>query len=46
MALEDVCLAWYEQKTGFNAKEFIKKYKNQDYKPVIVKFDRSKDIEL
>ena len=46
MALEDVCLAWYEQKTGFCAKEFIKKYKRQDYKPVIVKFDRSKDIEL
>ena len=46
MALEDVCLAWYEQKTGFNAKEFIKKYKNQDYKPVTVKSDRSFDIEL
>jgi len=46
MTLEDVCLAWYEQKTGFCAKEFIKKYKRQDYKPVIVKFDRSKDIEL
>lgn len=46
MTPEEVCLAWYEQKTGFNAKEFIKKYKNQDYKPVIVKFDRSKDIEL
>ncbi len=46
MALEGVCLAWYEQKTGFNAKEFIKKYKNQDYKPITVKSDRSFDIEL
>lgn len=46
MTPEEVCLAWYEQKTGFNAKEFIKKYKNQDYKPVTVKSDRSFDIEL
>ena len=46
MTPEEVCLAWYKQKTGFCAKEFIKKYKRQDYKPVIVKFDRSKDVEL